>query len=73
MVHRYTASYQGKWPPVIRLEPLPGTQMFGRPGGFLIHGDNATHTASQGCIIVDGAALRAQIWDHGDRDLEVVE
>ena len=41
-------------PFVWRLHPDPANEMFGR-GGFLIHGDNANHTASQGCIITSRA------------------
>ena len=52
----------------IRLEPDATNEMHGRDG-FLIHGDNATNDASEGCIIVPRATrdqLRA-----GDR-LEVI-
>jgi len=54
----------GKWevtgieestgPLTARLQPCPGTDVFGR-SGFLIHGDNSKMnlTASQGCIIVN--------------------
>jgi len=38
-------------PLVLRLTPDPSNEMFGR-AGFLIHGDNQTHTASEGCIIL---------------------
>ncbi len=40
---------------------------------FRIHGDSvrAPGTASKGCIIVS-RAVRHQIWQSGDRDLEVV-
>jgi RHS repeat-associated protein len=37
--------------PVMKLSPQDPSQVFGRDG-FLIHGDNATHTASSGCIIM---------------------
>lgn len=37
-------------PHVMRLTPV-GHNALGR-SGFLIHGDNRTHTASQGCIIL---------------------
>jgi hypothetical protein len=42
-----------KGPITIPLTPLAGTNLLGRPGGFLIHGDNRAnnHTASHGCII----------------------
>ena len=41
----------------IRLEPVPGTEMFGR-SGFFIHGDNARgdRSASSGCIVVNRVA-----------------
>lgn len=39
--------------------------------GFLIHGDNATHTASQGCIIL-GRNMRRTIAESGDNRLLVV-
>lgn len=39
--------------------------------GFLIHGDNKAHNASEGCIIL-ALALRQQIWNSGDRRLLVV-
>lgn len=40
-------------PQVLFLEPLKGTEMFGR-SGFLIHGDNeyGNRTASSGCIVL---------------------
>lgn len=41
--------------PVIRLTPI-GHDAHGR-SGFLIHGDNVSHDASHGCIIV-GRAVR---------------
>lgn len=59
-------------PYVLRLDPEPGTQTHGR-SGFLMHGDSKTHpgTASQGCIILPRSA-REQVWQSGDRKLEVV-
>ena len=38
---------------------------------FRIHGDNKTHDASHGCIIL-GPALRRMIADSGDHALEVI-
>lgn len=76
---------QGKWivegPPfdteihgpfVLRLQPAPGTNTFGR-SGFLMHGDSKRHPgmASEGCIIM-ARPVREQVWDSGDRDLEVI-
>ena len=59
-------------PYVLRLMPNDGTQTFGR-SGFLMHGDakNAPGTASQGCVIMP-RNVREQVWDSGDRDLQVV-
>jgi hypothetical protein len=54
------------------LQPEAGTEMHGR-AGFRIHGDNrqGNFTASHGCIILP-PQVRHQIWDSGDRELEVV-
>jgi len=60
-------------PYVLPLQPMPGTDTFGR-SGFLIHGDRLAgppKSASHGCIIL-GRALREQIAESGDRVLEVV-
>lgn len=59
-------------PFVLRLNPRPETETFGR-AGFLMHGDSKEHpgTASKGCIILP-RAVREQVWKSGDRDLEVV-
>jgi Protein of unknown function (DUF2778) len=59
-------------PFVLTLTPSPGTDTLNR-SGFLIHGDSikAPGTASEGCIIM-AQTVREQIWDSGDRDLEVV-
>lgn len=40
-------------PNVVRLIPTNEAEMLGR-AGFLIHGDNKTHDASEGCIIAPG-------------------
>jgi hypothetical protein len=37
-------------PCVMHLDPLPGDEMFGR-SLFRIHGDNAAHDASRGCLV----------------------
>lgn len=60
-------------PYVLRLEPKPETETFGRDG-FLMHGDSREHPgcASQGCIILP-RPVREEVWTSGDRDLEVVE
>jgi hypothetical protein len=59
-------------PFVLTLTPAAGTNTFGR-SSFLMHGDavKAPGTASQGCIIMPRTA-REQVWNSGDRALEVV-
>lgn len=61
-----------KGPLTLPLTPLPGTNLLGRPGGFLIHGDNSSnnHTASQGCII-QGPNVRQAIADCGGGTVNV--
>lgn len=73
---------EGKWsigpahfsdhtgPVTMNLEPLPGTETYGR-SLFRIHGDNTTHNASHGCIILPRAAREA-IADSNDHTLCVV-
>jgi hypothetical protein len=56
-------------PCVMRLTPL-GHDALGRDG-FLIHGDNLTHDASTGCIILP-REIRETIAASEDHDLEVV-
>ncbi|MGE4482112.1 tlde1 domain-containing protein [Acidocella sp.] len=58
-------------PYVMRLTPVPGSVTFGR-NGFLIHGDNRRHDASQGCIIM-GPQIRHKIWASGDHRLQVTQ
>jgi len=60
-------------PFTIVLEPEPETDTLGR-SAFRIHGDNGTHTASQGCIILQ-RPFREKIWaTHATHPLiEVVE
>jgi len=60
----------GPW--VLRLEPSPETRTFGR-SGFLMHGDSkeSPGCASHGCIVMPRSA-REQVWNSGDRKLEVV-
>jgi Protein of unknown function (DUF2778) len=58
-------------PYVLRLHPRPGTEMFGR-AGFLVHGDNPLHTASEGCII-QPIATRRMLAASPQRVLEVTE
>lgn len=57
-------------PCVMNLDPLPGTDTHGR-SLFRIHGDNARHDASHGCVIL-GPAIRHQISESGDHTLEVI-
>lgn len=57
-------------PHVMALTPL-GHKALGRTD-FLIHGDNKSQTASQGCIIL-AADIRRKISTSGDAVLEVVE
>lgn len=60
-------------PYVLRLKPEAGTQTFGR-SGFLMHGDSkeSPGSASHGCVILP-RTIREQVWNSGDRDLQVVE
>lgn len=51
------------------LAPNVGTDTYGR-SAFLIHGDNLTHTASHGCIILR-RDVRVQINQSTDRELIV--
>lgn len=55
------------------LDPLKGTEQFGR-SGFFIHGDNSygNYSASHGCIIL-GRSIRAKIADSGATVLQVVD
>lgn len=57
-------------PCVMNLDPEPETVTHGR-SLFRIHGDNARHDASHGCIIL-GPAIRHQIRDSADNQLEVI-
>ena len=59
-------------PYVLRLTPSADTDTFGR-SGFLMHGDSKEHPgcASEGCVILP-RPIREQVWESGDRDLQVV-
>jgi hypothetical protein len=59
-------------PYVLKLNPAPSTETHGR-SGFLMHGDSKAHpgSASHGCVILPRTA-REEVWQSGDRDLEVV-
>ena len=57
-------------PLTMDLTPDPENEMFGRDA-FRIHGDNADHTASEGCIIQDHG-VRLRVSQSLDRRLQVV-
>ena len=59
-------------PFVLKLYPSAETETHGRRG-FLLHGDSKEHpgTASHGCVILP-RAVREEVWNSGDRDLQVV-
>jgi hypothetical protein len=57
-------------PFAIPLEPDQFNKMFGR-SAFLIHGDNKTGTASEGCIILPRKTRNA-MFDSGKRVLKVI-
>lgn len=57
-------------PYAMHLEPFADDEMFNR-SQFMIHGDNATHSASEGCIILP-RGTRETIWQSGDHQLEVI-
>jgi hypothetical protein len=59
-----------KGPNTMPLIPV-GHDAHGRTG-FLIHGNNQTNNASEGCIIL-GPAIRQQIINSGDTVLNVVQ
>lgn len=67
---RLVQSTEEHGPYVIVLSPDKDNTMYGR-GGFLIHGDNRTGDASEGCIILN-RKIRELIWTSEDRELEVV-
>jgi hypothetical protein len=66
---RYHNEHPEPW--VMPLSPLGHSAA--RRSGFLIHGDNGTHTASVGCIIVFDPKIRRRIWDSGDCFLDVTD
>jgi len=63
---------QSHGPYILHIVPKSNTDTFGR-SGFLLHGDSVSHPglASEGCIIMP-RSVREQVWNSGDRDLEVV-
>lgn len=58
-------------PMVMRLVPLPGTDMLGR-SGFFVHGNDKKNDASHGCIVAP-PLVRAAIARSQDRILVVTE
>jgi len=54
----------------MRLTSDPSTDTCGR-SGFLMHGDNSTGVASEGCIVIP-LAPRQAVGQSGDTDLTVV-
>lgn len=61
-------------PYVLRVEPRPGTNTFGRVG-FLMHGDErehpGEHLASHGCIVAD-RVTRTRVYQSGDTFFRVI-
>jgi hypothetical protein len=57
-------------PVAIPLSPISGNLMFGR-SHFYMHGDNATHSASLGCI-VQGRPAREEVADDLGGLIEVI-
>lgn len=70
--YRITGSHDTVTPVTIILEPILGTNTYGRDL-FRIHGGSRTgaRTASNGCIIIDGVNSRLQIVNSGDTILVV--
>ncbi|BCH47545.1 hypothetical protein KAM260_54360 (plasmid) [Klebsiella pneumoniae] len=70
--YRIAGSHDTVTPVTIILQPILGTNTFGRDG-FRIHGGkkSGAHTASHGCIIIDGIHLRQQILGSSDTMLVV--
>lgn len=61
-------------PVAMRLTPDLANEMFGR-AGFFIHGDNADHTASEGCLIFNlgtRTGISAAV-NEGDNQLQITE
>jgi hypothetical protein len=58
-------------PVVMNLDPLPGTETFGR-SLFRVHGDSIANpgSASHGCIVLN-RIVRNEIAESGDHELEV--
>ncbi len=56
-------------PYALPLTPAAGTNTWGR-SAFRMHGDNKTHTASHGCLIMP-PAVRRKVYESGDLELQV--
>lgn len=70
--YRIAGSHNSVTEVTIILQPVLGTNTFGRDN-FRIHGGkkSGAHTASKGCIIIDGVALRRRIVGSSDAILVV--
>jgi len=68
-ITRHTSS-KGPW--TVELDPILGTNTYGRTA-FRIHGDNSKTigASSEGCIIINGAQIRQNIANSSD-DILVV-
>lgn len=65
------AHLDGKLGPVVmNLDPIPPFDALGRTD-FRIHGDNSTHDASHGCVILP-PWIRKAVSNSGDHILEVL-
>jgi murein L,D-transpeptidase YafK len=58
----------------MRLYPFPSTDLTGRTGGFIIHGDKHTHnhTGSTGCPVLVNK-IRDRIANSGDSFFHVID
>lgn len=70
--YRISGSHDTITPVTIILDPILGTNTFGR-SLFRIHGGkrNGERTASDGCIIIDGVSNRQHVLNSGDTILVV--
>ncbi|MFZ4834309.1 tlde1 domain-containing protein [Rouxiella sp. Mn2063] len=70
--YRISGAHDTITPVTIILEPILGTNTYGRDQ-FRIHGGrrDGSQTASEGCIIIDGVNNRQQILNSGDTILVV--
>lgn len=70
----YDIEQEKSSPTVVTLPLTPDDPNYCNPArdGFLIHGDNSSGTASQGCIIMS-KATRIKVRDSGDSRLQVVK